>query len=210
MLWTITVDYGLTSNEFFYQIGLTDFGNFGRIKLSSPLNLREILRIAAQVEQETSLEMRDLDLDKVVTTVYNQILAKRAMLEEYFSIEISEDGQLGGIPLLLKGYTPCMGKLPTFLLRLGPFVNWTDEQQCFKTFLTELASFYVPEQLAPRPSAETEEDDTTAKRRKEIWHVLEHILFPAFRSRIIATSGMLQGVVEVANLKGLYRVFERC
>jgi DNA mismatch repair protein MLH1 len=40
--------------------------------------------------------------------------------------------------------------------------------------------------------------------------VLEHVLFPAFRSRIVATDSLLKGTVEVANLKGLYRVFERC
>lgn len=40
--------------------------------------------------------------------------------------------------------------------------------------------------------------------------VLEHVLFPAFKARLVATKGLLGGVVEVADLKGLYRVFERC
>ena len=167
------------------------------------------------------------------------------MLAEYFSIHVSDDGHLETIPLLLKGYLPCMAKLPTFLLRLGPFVDWTDEEGCFRTFLKELASFYVPEVLPPtetksnkgkerekevdeemqEPEAtqaqtQTEgaaenteqgvEEETTEKRRKEIEYTLEHVLFPAFRSQIIATEVMLKGVVEVANLKGLYRVFERC
>jgi DNA mismatch repair protein MLH1 len=48
------------------------------------------------------------------------------------------------------------------------------------------------------------------KRRKEVEYALEHILFPAFRSRILATDEMRSGVIEVADLKGLYRVFERC
>jgi len=158
-----------------------------------------------------------------------------------------------------------MAKLPTFLLRLGPFVNWADEQECFRTFLTELAAFYVPERLPQlkvkssdnthstkdssstthpstaepddpdtemadnenpeeeqTPSKQTppkqtvqaaetgEEDAYTTKRRQEIEHALEHVLFPAIRSRLLATKGMLRGVVEIANLKGLYRVFERC
>ncbi len=57
---------------------------------------------------------------------------------------------------------------------------------------------------------EEEEDQDIAARRAELDRVVEDVLFPAFRARLIATRGMLKGVVEVANLKGLYRVFERC
>jgi len=208
------VDYGLTANEFFYQVGLTDFGNFGRIKLNPALDLRELLSIAAKVEIEMTPGCAHLKEQQLVDKVHKQLIGKREMLKEYFSIEISDDGELETIPLMMKGYTPCMAKLPTFLLRLGPFVDWTDEQRCFQTFLTELARFYVPEQLPPRrrknDESPNQEGDVTSQRRKEMEYVLEHVLFPAFRSRIVATKGMLNGVVEVANLKGLYRVFERC
>ena len=47
-------------------------------------------------------------------------------------------------------------------------------------------------------------------RKQQVEHALEHVLFPAMRARLIATRGMLDGVLEVADLKGLYRVFERC
>lgn len=229
------VDYGMTANEFFYQIGLTDFGNFGLIQLQPPPSLRELLEIAMQHQIETDAECVDLDKQEVVQKVYDQLMSRRQMMSEYFSFEISEDGLLEAIPLLLKGYMPCMAKLPTFLLRLGPFVDWTQEEPCFKTFLRELASFYVPEQL-PRAAANGQShpasDDArmegtetatevshdknedlgsaTEVRKKELEHALEHVLFPAFRSRLVATKGMLKGVIEVANLKGLYRVFERC
>ena len=204
------VDYGMISNEFFYQVGLTDFGNFGRIQLNSPINLTDLLSIAAKHEAANSPDAANLDVEHIVSRVYEQIMSRKAMLKEYFALDVSDEGQLLTIPLLLKGYKPCMAKLPMFLLRLGPFVDWTDEQQCFHTFLVELASFYVPEQLAPRPKKGEEESEVVVKRRKEMEYTLEHVLFPAVRSRIVATKGMLQGVVEVANLKGLYRVFERC
>jgi len=45
------------------------------------------------------------------------------MLLEYFSLEITAEGELVSIPLLLKGYTPSMGKLSSFLLRIGPNVR---------------------------------------------------------------------------------------
>lgn len=44
------------------------------------------------------------------------------MLEEYFSLKISEEGMVECIPLLLKDYTPNLDKLPLFLMRLGPQV----------------------------------------------------------------------------------------
>lgn len=45
------------------------------------------------------------------------------MLQEYFSMEITDSGDLVSIPLLLKGYMPNLGKLPSFILRLGPNVS---------------------------------------------------------------------------------------
>ena len=242
------VDYGSACNEFFYQVGLTDFGNFGLIQLQPSPSLKGLLDIAAEYQFEVDPSCANLDKKQVVDKVYDQLMQSKAMLAEYFSINISDDGKLETIPLLLKGYMPCMAKLPILLLRLGPYVNWNEEEECFRTFLRELASFYVPEMLAPAkpnpgkgkekevdlemqdadtneqmeqsgPRAEVEnteqcssaeEDLDIEKRRKEIEHVLEHVLFPAFRARIVATQDMLKGVVEVANLKGLYRVFERC
>ncbi|ERF71723.1 hypothetical protein EPUS_05595 [Endocarpon pusillum Z07020] len=211
------VDYGLISNEFFYQVGLTDFGNFGRIVLDPASKLIDLLMIGAEAEvenakQEGSKEVQ-ASASHIAQAVHKQLLSRREMLSEYFSIEISEDGELKSLPLLLKGYMPSFAKLARFLVRLGPFVDWTDEQECFQTFLTELAAFYVPEQLAATGKATASAegaDDDLSKRRKQLTWSLEHVLFPAFRARLVATEGLLRGVVEVANLKGLYRVFERC
>lgn len=211
------VDYGLISNEFFYQVGLTDFGNFGRILLDPAPKLVDLLNIGAENEVENAKRDGDgragFDASHIVQAVHKQLLSRREMLTEYFSLEISDDGRLTSLPLILKGYVPSFAKLPRFLIRLGPFVDWTDEQKCFQTFLTELAAFYVPEQLPTTGKATAGEEgqaDDLAKRRKQLMWSLEHALFPAFRARLVATEGLLRGVVEVANLKGLYRVFERC
>ena len=208
------VDYGMISNEYFYQVGLTDFGNFGCIRFNPVLNLEELLQVAANCEKEIAEDSDELDWNEVVATIREQLISRREMLAEYFSLDISEQGELLGMPLLVKGYMPCMAKLPGFLLRLGPYVDWTDEKGCFHSFLRELASFYVPEVLPPLSSTANEErvaeDPEIAVRRKQIDRVIENILFPAFKSRLVATRGLLKGVVEVANLKGLYRVFERC
>ena len=212
------VDYGMISNEYFYQVGLTDFGNFGAIRFDPSLNLRELLQIAADQEKASippgAIEDEEFDVEEVMDLVSAQLIERREMLLEYFSFEISEEGEIHSIPLLLKGYLPSITKLPRFLLRLGPYVNWNDEKQCFETFLRELASFYVPEQLPPTPGpGDGEEglDEEIKIRRTYINKFVEDILFPAFRARLIATKSLMKGgVLEVANLKGLYRVFERC
>jgi len=210
------VDYGMIANEYFYQIGLTDFGNFGAIRFDPPLSLSSLLSLGAEAEKaRADTDGGDVDWDECVLRVQERLVSRMTMLAEYFSLEISDDGMLRSIPLLIKGYVPALSKLPTFLLRLGPFVNWEEEKLCFQSFLRELASFYTPEALPTPPvkaedGSVAEEDEDIAKRRKELNRCVENVLFPAFRARFVATRGLLKGVVEIANLKGLYRVFERC
>ncbi|KAI0813957.1 histidine kinase-like ATPase [Xylaria sp. FL0064] len=215
------IDYGRACFEYFYQVGLTDFGNFGVIKFQPALDLREVLNIAAEQEKIAEGECStqaddddDFDVAEVVEKVADQLIERREMLLEYFSLEISPAGELLSIPLLVKGYAPSMAKLPQFLLRLGPYVNWTDEKLCFESFLKELATYYVPEQLPPFPGNDQVEEDVPDEikaRRAHVRRAVEHVFFPAFKARLVATKSFMKGgVLELANLKGLYRVFERC
>lgn len=217
------VDYGMISNEYFYQLGLTDFGNFGAIRFDPPLSIPELIRIGVEAERAETPNV-EVEWDEVPDAVTQQLVSRRDMLLEYFSFEVSEEGELISLPLLIKGYTPSLAKLPRFLMRLGPCVDWNEEKGCFHSFLRELASFYTPEQLPngfdnggkakEGEIGEIEEHNELKAeikaRRQEMERVLEHVLFPAFRARLIATKGLLSGIVEVADLKGLYRVFERC
>ncbi|KAL7963237.1 DNA mismatch repair protein MutL [Trichoderma compactum] len=223
------IDYGHACFEYFYQLGLSDFGNFGVINLIPPLDLRDLLLMGAEAEkQDLGLPEGDNNFDVIVSKVANQLIEWREMLQEYFSLEITPTGELASIPLLVKGYTPSLGRLPQFLIRLGPHVNWRNEKLCFKTFLSELASFYVPESLPTSRTGEIEEtegldpveleevmnaeaiQDVRVRRQHIRWNV-EHVFFPAFKSRLVPTNGLMErGVLEAANLKGLYKVFERC
>ncbi len=213
------VDYGHTCFEYFYQLGLTDFGNMGVLRFSPPLDLKELLTLAA-TEEKALLGAADDEFDTaaIVARITARLVEKRQMLQEYFSLEVSPAAELVSLPLLVKGYTPPMGKLPRFLLRLGPHVDWESERGCFETFLRELATFYVPEQLPPGPVPGEAEPETEAllhpelrRRRQHLRWAVEHIFFPAFKARLVATRSLMDGgVLEVASLKGLYRVFERC
>lgn len=233
------VDYGQVACELFYQIMLADFRNVGRIRLNPPLPLRELLLIAVDEEKrreeqlhaaETDGEdvaMTDadeegeegeptipFDWDGAIDTIVALLIKHREMLSDYFSFDITPEGELASLPLLLKNYMPCLGKLPAFLLRLGPNVVWDVELECFNTFIRELALFYVPEQLPPQPAVgvdgkEPEETVEVKERRREMDRVVEEVLFPAFRKRMVPTGALLRAVTEIANLKGLYRIFER-
>lgn len=204
------VDYGMVSAEYFYQLGLTDFGNFGAIQFGPPLNLHELLQVGAQQLKTQEPESIDFDWDEVIPAVVEQLISRRDMLAEYFALEISEEGELLSIPLLVKGYMPSMAKLPNFLLRLGPHVDWQNEGRCFQSFLRELASFYVPEATPHSAGSYESDEQAIVPRRDELHRAIENTLFPAFKARLVATKSLLKGTVEVANLKGLYRVFERC
>ncbi|MCJ1358658.1 MAG: DNA mismatch repair protein [Icmadophila ericetorum] len=231
----LLVDYGMFSTEYFYQLGLTDFGNFGTIKFNPPLDIKDLITMATETERKynaTKPQPDNVDWSEVSDIITAQLVSRRDMIAEYFNFSVTESGELESIPLLLKNYTPSLAKLPRFLMRLGPCVDWTNEGRCFHTFLKELASFYSPEQI-PEPSqiasksinntaeaagadADVEGeilDEARARpvqRRDNLARTLEHVLFPAFKSRLVATKGLLKGVVEVADLRGLYRVFERC
>ena len=211
------VDYGMICNEYFYQVGLTDFGNFGAIKFDPPLEVRSLIETGVRYEQSRGKpEDQNVPWDDLPRLVTNQLVERRAMLAEYFNLDVDEKGGLNSIPLLMKGYCPALTKLPRFLTRLGPCVDWTNEENCFHSFLRELASFYAPQQLPALVAEQVQGDDTNGTRqdvdarREEMTRVLEHVLFPAFKARLVATRGLLKGVTEVANLKGLYKVFERC
>jgi DNA mismatch repair protein MLH1 len=137
------------------------------------------------------------------------------MINEYFSISLSDSGKLESIPMLLKGYTPNLDRLPHFLLCLGTRIDWTDEKECFESILRELAFFYSPRQLSEGVEGEKEggeEGEAGGEEEKHARWQLEHILWPSMRKytnwkRESLSNGDLK---QVANLPDLFRIFERC
>ncbi|KAK7042995.1 DNA mismatch repair protein Mlh1 [Paramarasmius palmivorus] len=200
------VNHGALGEEVFYQLGLRQFGDMSRMKLDPPPPVRKLIEIA--VEGEDLDGHTRLSKSQVVDRIYRILFDRKEMLSEYFSLDISSDGNLTSLPLLLRDYTPNLDKLPSFLMRLGPQVNWTSEIECFETFLRELAYFYVPGPLAEEKSADTQ--DESASEKAERWQI-QHVLFPAMRRYLAAPKSLLDhDVVQVADLPDLYRVFERC
>ncbi|KIY63167.1 DNA mismatch repair protein MutL [Cylindrobasidium torrendii FP15055 ss-10] len=199
------VNHASLAEELFYQLGLRQFGNMSKLKLDPPPPLRTLVKIA--VEAEDIPADAPLPKPQIVDRIVDILMARREMLSEYFSFNISEDGLLQSLPLILRDYTPNLDKIPEFLMRLGPQVNWTSESECFQTFLRELAYFYVP---GPAPCAPYEAEDNQQQEKAERWQI-QHVVFPAMRRYLTAPKALLDAdVVQVASLPELYKVFERC
>ncbi|KAK9459348.1 histidine kinase-like ATPase [Lipomyces oligophaga] len=191
------VDYGAVCFNLFYQIGVSDFGNFGVIKLQPSVSLLSLIEIDS-VESEGDHADIQYKLE--------QLQSMKSMLLEYFSLEI-DDGELKAIPLLLKGYIPPLAKLASFISRLLE-TDWTEEKSCFRYILRQLASFYVPESL--QDNEDVHDKVCGQERQAKVKQTLEQVLFPTIARRLVATESLLPAVIEIANLPNLYHIFERC
>jgi hypothetical protein len=140
--------------ELFYQLGLRQFGDFSRLKLDPPPPLKKLIEIAVEAEaisQETELTKPQIvdvgvsdsspDLDSNflnLKRIVNILQTRRDMLSEYFSLNISPDGLVQSLPLLLRDYTPNLDKLPHFLMRLGPQVSASNSVYASELLTTDM------------------------------------------------------------------------
>ncbi|KAM6997210.1 DNA mismatch repair protein Mlh1 [Tautogolabrus adspersus] len=192
------------SQELFYQILIYDFGNFGVLQLSSPAPLYDLALLALDSEESGWTE-DDGPKDGLAQYIVDFLRKKAEMLEDYFSVEIDQEGNLTGLPLLLDKFSPVMEGLPMFILRLATEVNWDDEKECFRDFSKECSSFYS---IRKRFLLHDESDSEGNSWR---WKV-EHVIFKALRSLFSPPKSFSEdgSVLQIANLPDLYKVFERC
>ncbi|CAE6466175.1 unnamed protein product [Rhizoctonia solani] len=209
------VNHSAVAEELFYQLGLRQFGNFSSLKLSPPPPLHELVHLA--VDDNIDIRKAGLDSRKIGDKIIHILTSRREMLEEYFGIQISEDGLVQSLPLLLPGYTPNIDLLPRFLMHLGPRVDWKSEKNCFDTAFREIARFYVPkppldlEQGQDQGDGEqTSNEEREAAAKAMVWQNT-HVIFPAVQKYLVAPKKLIdKDIAQIANLPDLYRVFERC
>ncbi|XP_058506732.1 DNA mismatch repair protein Mlh1 [Solea solea] len=196
------------SQELFYQILIYDFGNFGVLRLSTPAPLYDLAMLALDCEESGWTE-DDGPKEGLAQYIVDFLRKKAEMLEDYFSVEIDQEGNLRGLPLLLDKYTPVMEGLPMFILRLATEVNWDNESECFKEFSKECSAFYSIRKQYILEVEPGEEQDGEAN----LWQwKMEHIIFKAFRTLLSPPRNFSEDgtVLQIANLPDLYKVFERC
>uniref|UniRef100_A0A673JI72 DNA mismatch repair protein MLH1 n=1 Tax=Sinocyclocheilus rhinocerous TaxID=307959 RepID=A0A673JI72_9TELE len=200
------------SQELFYQILIYDFGNFGVLRLSNPAPLYDLAMLALDSE-ESGWTDEDGPKEGLAQYIVDFLKQKAVMLEEYFSLEIDEEGNLTGLPMLLDNYTPAMEGLPMFILRLATEVNWDREKECFHDFGIECSHFYsIRKQYTLEPDAE-EPQENQMKPKKMSWQwKVEHVLFKALRTLFSPPKHFSEdgSVLQIASLPELYKVFERC
>lgn len=124
---------------------------------------------------------------------FDGICSMSDMLQEYFEISIRfqehEDPTLVQLPHILPGVHPCFARLPAFVADLIA-CDWSNEKECLRGVMKALAALYVPFSQASSKEVEN--------------------IFELSKLYLIAPRSLLPCVVEIANLPGLYRVFERC
>lgn len=243
---SVSIDSDISSRrETFYQEFLRRFQKCPFYRLTSGAPIRELV-VAALDSEQSGWTPEDGDKDMIakvrrrtscilwVTVSWPQyisdlLMSRAAMLRDYFSIDITDDGMISGLPLVLENHTPDLVLLPMFLLRLGTEVDWDAEQPCLQGVARELAEFYSV--VADPANSDTISDSTVtaaagaaaeggpsvdmageaADKRTLQWTV-QHVLYPTIRVKLVpprslAGSGAL---VELVSLETLYKVFERC
>ncbi|XP_074697771.1 DNA mismatch repair protein Mlh1 isoform X1 [Strix aluco] len=201
------------SQELFYQILIYDFANFGVLRLSEPAPLYELSMLALE-DPESGWTEEDGPKEGLAEYIVEFLKKKTEMLKDYFSLEIDEEGNLIGLPLLIDNYVPPLEGLPMFILRLATEVNWDEEKECFESLSKELAMFYsIRKQYiideANLTTSQNEDSDSSSTTWK--WTV-EHVLYKAFRTHLLPPKHFTEdgNILQLANLPDLYKVFERC
>ncbi|ODV84641.1 hypothetical protein CANARDRAFT_200946 [[Candida] arabinofermentans NRRL YB-2248] len=206
------IDYASICNEFFYQIALSDFSNFGKIKFSEPISIRSILQENIYNDETILRSNFKLQDPPSLETVLTNYVEMAEMYMEYFSIEIDNadplDPKLISIPMLIRGYTPNLTKLAFLLFKMVARVNWDDEKMCLGGILRQIALFYIPATIPNSDDPDSTLDD--AAERENLSDILDNLIFPLLKKKFLATENLVRDVVEIANLPGLYKVFERC
>ncbi|XP_048367710.1 DNA mismatch repair protein Mlh1 [Sphaerodactylus townsendi] len=201
------------SQEMFYQILVYDFGNFGILRLSVPAPLYDLAMLALE-NAESGWTEEDGPKEGLAEYIVDFLTKKSEMLKDYFSLEIDEDGNLTGLPLLLDKYIPLMEGLPMFVLRLATEVNWDEEKECFESLSKECAMFYSirKQYIMDESDLNTQQDDESGSSTHTWKWTVEHVLYKAFRTYLMTPKNFTEDgtILQLANLPDLYKVFERC
>jgi len=209
------VDASKLSEELFYQLTLKNFSNFGYQALQEPVPLSQLALLALEDKFDESNPWDDSDGSKEeFSRQVSELLREKAeMLKEYLGVYIDAEGRLSGVPNMLAGYTPEIGKLPEFILSLAENVDWSSEKECFETLSRALGKFYAVDCSFDEITADGDDAQVTSMDEEtETQSVVRLVVFPAMKRNLIpprdyATDGT---IIQIACLEQLYKVFERC
>ncbi|KRY59430.1 DNA mismatch repair protein Mlh1 [Trichinella britovi] len=202
------IDMEVISEELFYQILITRFGNLDSFRMIEPVSIRNLLNIAIRVQKASRTEsspsngisQQNVDLEKAVQ-LFN---AKAQMLWDYFALEIKDD-YLISLPMLVKNYLPQIEGLPHYLMNLLCNVNWFHEKECFDTFARQTAKFYSLK-------ATYCSDELISPLIQPVsWKwTIENVLCRALKAKFLPPTQLVtdRKIFKLTDLPELYKIFE--
>ena len=120
------------TKHLFYQLMLVQFQSCDMMQLRPAPKLFDLIRIALE-SPDSGWTEKDGDKDELAKNAVQILAEKAALLDDYFSIQISEDEEdgsweLSSIPILLEGFSPDLNQIPIFALKMAVSVEWTEEE----------------------------------------------------------------------------------
>lgn len=198
------VNHAAIIEAFAYQLALRQFAAFTPVRLDPAPSLHEIIGLGFDAEDAEA--KAHLSRETVVSKIYDTLMARTEMLDEYFAIRLNPDqGTIETMPALLPHHGTTglvLERLPAFFFRLGPQVDWVQEKACLDGICRELAYAHVPASVG-----------RTAGEHDDAW-AIQHVWFANLlgsRGRMLVPKSLAtHDFVQIASLPDLYRVFERC
>ncbi|OHT06888.1 DNA mismatch repair protein [Tritrichomonas foetus] len=195
------------TRQFFYQLFLRHFGNYGKITFDPPLDITQICLMQNTNQNRNELP-NQLDgqnenscSDDVVEEILKTLETYKEMLEEYFNIGY-EDGKLKFMPDMLPGYEPSFTFLDVFFKRLTTQIKWHYEYDCIAGILEELSLLY-----AVQP-----EDSIDPKLMEDMKKMVTNVVMPEMKTEAFMPNSQLiddQAIMKVQTVSGMYKIFER-
>lgn len=203
----LILDMLVCSFHFFYEFILRSFGRFEKILINPGLSIHELALMSLDLPESQWTE-QDGSKEEIARFLSDLLVSKREMLEEYFSIEISESGELLSLPYLLHGYEPPFLRLPMFLLRLGTDVNWEEEEACLKSISVEIAHLYKVQ----HQDYYFQDSSVNMQEKPTVHWTIQHLVLPSMRSGFSPPRELVENgsITQIASLENLYKIFERC
>ncbi|KAM3723202.1 DNA mismatch repair protein [Dirofilaria immitis] len=189
------VDAQACLRNFFYQILVLSFGNFGSYKLSEYAQLVDLLHIA-----DNNLSPAEAHQKAAI------VVENREMLDDYFCLSITENGNLNSIPSLVDGFIPQLESLPHLILTLANNIIWDDEQSCFEQICWALSEFFC----LKKEFCNGEAISGLCNGKLSWKNSYQDILFPALKINFLPPQKLMSSIRRIADLHDLYKVFERC
>ncbi|PIC40546.1 hypothetical protein B9Z55_011849 [Caenorhabditis nigoni] len=204
--------------EFFYQISIFSFGNYGSYRLEeetpSIIDMLELIGELSETDENykafsifrdpTTREEAEFLLGEHVDLLYDYFAFKMEWIageREEKRLHITE------IPSLVHHYVPQLEKLPFLVASLILDVEYDDEQKCFQSICRAIAElFTLHSQFI------TAEKKVSAFCGTHWKPLIKQVLMPLVKRKFIPPEHFKNAdiFVQLADSHDLYKVFERC